>query len=76
MLLVARLSVKGGAMYDPAEKAGLASFAARAMRRGTERRNFDQLNVDTEERGASAGVDAGQTLMEVGGARSPPQEPR
>src|SRR5438105_15254395 len=30
--LVARLSIKGGAMYDPPEKAGLASFAARAMR--------------------------------------------
>lgn len=65
--LVARLSVKGGAMYDPPEKAGLASFAARAMRRGTESRSFDQLNEETEERGASLGVDAGQTLMEVGG---------
>ena len=65
--LVAHLSVKGGAMYDPSGKAGLASFAARSMRRGTEQRTFDQLNEDTENRGASVGVDAGQVLMEVGG---------
>lgn len=65
--LVARLSVKGGAMFDPDDKAGLASFAIRALRRGTENRNFEQLNEDTEGRGASVGVDAGQTLMEAGG---------
>ncbi len=65
--LVAHLSVKGGAMYDPIGKAGLASFMSRAMRRGTERHSFDQLNEDTENRGASVGVDAGQVLMEVGG---------
>jgi zinc protease len=65
--LVARLSIKGGAMYDPPEKAGLASFAARAMRRGTEKHTFDQLNEETESRGFSVGVDAGQVLMEVGG---------
>ena len=65
--LVARLSVKGGAMYDPADKAGLASFAVRAMRRGTEKHPFDQLNEETEGRGASVGVEAGKALMEVGG---------
>lgn len=65
--LVARLSIKGGAMYDPAGKAGLASFAARAMRRGTEQHSFDALNEETESRGASVGVDAGKALMEVGG---------
>lgn len=65
--LVARLSIKGGAMYDPPGKAGLASFAVRAMRRGTERRTFDQLNEDTEGRGATIGVDAGKTLIEAGG---------
>jgi zinc protease len=66
-VLVARLSMKGGAMYDPPEKSGLASFAARAMRRGTQKRTFDQLNEDTENLGASVGVDAGQVLMEAGG---------
>ncbi|MFL5735310.1 MAG: M16 family metallopeptidase [Chloroflexia bacterium] len=66
-VIVARLSMKGGAMYDPQDKAGLASFAARAMRRGTEKRTFDQLNEDSENLGASVGVDAGQVLMEVGG---------
>lgn len=65
--LTARLSVKGGAMYDPPEKAGLAGFMSRSMRRGTALRSFDDLNEDTEGRGASVGVDSGQTLMEVGG---------
>lgn len=65
--LLARLSIKGGAMYDPPEKAGLASFASRSMRRGTTQHTFDQLNEDTEGRGASVGVDSGQTLLEVSG---------
>jgi zinc protease len=65
--LVARLAVKGGAMYDPPDKAGLAAFTVRAMRRGTARRTFDQINEDTEGRGASVGVDAGKTLMDAGG---------
>jgi zinc protease len=65
--LTARVSIKGGAMYDPPEKAGLASFATRAMRRGTENFAFDALNEATESRGTSVGVDAGQALMEVGG---------
>jgi zinc protease len=65
--LTARVSIKGGGMYDPPERAGLASFATRAMRRGTQNFTFDQLNEQTEGRGASVGVDAGQALMEVGG---------
>lgn len=65
--LVARLAIKGGAMYDPPGKAGLASFAVRAMRRGTERHTFDELNEETEGRGASASVEAGKALIETGG---------
>ncbi|MDQ3929285.1 MAG: insulinase family protein [Chloroflexota bacterium] len=65
--LVTRVSLKGGAMFDPPEKAGLASFAVRSLRRGTERHTFEQLNEETESRGASVGVDAGQTLIEAGG---------
>ncbi len=65
--LVSRVSIRGGAMYDPSDKAGLASFATRAMRRGTERYTFEQLNEETEGRGASVGVDAGKALMEAGG---------
>jgi zinc protease len=65
--LTARVSVKGGAMYDPSDKAGLASFATRAMRRGTQNYTFDRLNEETESRGTSVGVDAGQALMEAGG---------
>lgn len=65
--IVARLAIKGGAMYDPAGKEGLASFATRAMRRGTARRTFGQLNEDTENRGASVGVDAGKVMLDAGG---------
>ncbi len=65
--VVARMSIKAGAIYDPPEKAGLASFVTRAMRRGTENYTFDALNEETESRGASVGLDAGQALMEVGG---------
>lgn len=65
--LVSRISIKGGAMYDPDDKAGLASFATRAARRGTRRYSFEQLNEETESRGASVGVDAGKALMEAGG---------
>jgi zinc protease len=65
--LTARISIEGGAMYDPPDKAGLASFATRAMRRGTQNYTFEQLNEETEGRGASVGMDAGQALMEAGG---------
>ncbi len=65
--LSARIALKGGAMYDPTEKSGLASFTARAMRRGTAQHTFDAFNEAVESRGVSAGVDAGQTLMEIGG---------
>ena len=65
--LVARIAIKGGAMYDPADKAGLALFTARAMRRGTEGRTFEQLNEDTESRAVSIGLDAGKALMDTGG---------
>lgn len=65
--VVARMAVKGGSMYDPPEKAGLASFVTRAMRRGTENYTFEQLNEETESRGMSVGLDSGQALMEAGG---------
>jgi len=65
--LVARLAIKGGAMYDPEGKEGLASFTTRAMRRGTERRSFLEINEETESIGASIGVDAGKAMLDAGG---------
>ena len=65
--LVARMITRGGAMYDTRDKAGLASFMMRTLRRGTEKRTFDQLNEDTESRGVSVGVDAGKAIMDAGG---------
>ncbi|MEO6457158.1 MAG: pitrilysin family protein [Chloroflexia bacterium] len=65
--LVARLAIKGGAMYDLEGKEGLASFTTRAMRRGTERRSFLDINEETESIGASIGVDAGKAMLDAGG---------
>jgi zinc protease len=65
--LVARVIVKGGAMYDTRDKAGLASFTMRTLRRGTRRRDFDRINEETESRGVTIGVDAGKAIMDSGG---------
>ncbi|MDQ2810107.1 MAG: insulinase family protein [Chloroflexota bacterium] len=63
----ARLSVRAGAIYDPADRSGRASFTASAMRRGTQHQTFSELNERTEERAVSVGVDAGYHLLDVGG---------
>jgi zinc protease len=65
--LSARLSVRAGAIYDPADRSGRASFTATAMRRGTTRQTFGELNERTEERAVSVGVDAGYHLLDVTG---------
>src|SRR3954468_20712877 len=61
------LSFEAGAIFDPADRNGLASFTARTMRRGTLRKTFERLNLETEERGMTVGVDSGQQLLNVGG---------
>lgn len=61
------LSTEAGAIYEPPELNGLAGFTARTMRRGTRRKTFERLNSETEERGMSVGVDAGQHSLSVGG---------
>jgi zinc protease len=63
----ARISTRSGAIYEPAEYEGLAEFTASALRRGTRRHTFSDLNQITEERGLSVGVDAGYHLLDVGG---------
>src|SRR5690349_2352832 len=62
-----RLSVRAGAIYDPADRSGRASFTATAMRRGTRQHTFSQLNERTEERAVSVGVDAGYHLLDLSG---------
>src|SRR4051812_46859335 len=65
--ITARLSVRAGAIYDPADRSGRASFTATAMRRGTRQHTFNQLNELTEERAVSVGVDAGFHLLDLAG---------
>ena len=62
-----RLSVRAGAIYDPPNLSGRAAFTAGALRRGTRRHSFTELNQITEERGLSIGVDSGYHLLDVGG---------
>jgi zinc protease len=62
-----RLSVRAGAIYDPPNLSGRAAFTAGALRRGTRRHSFTELNEITEERGLSVGVDSGYHLLDVGG---------
>ena len=57
------LSTGAGAIFEPPELNGLAGFTARTMRRGTRRKTFERLNSETEERGMSVGVDAGQHTL-------------
>jgi zinc protease len=61
------LSCEAGAVFEPPELNGLAGFTARTMRRGTKRKTFERLNRETEERGMTVGVDAGQQSLSVGG---------
>ncbi|MGI8586844.1 MAG: M16 family metallopeptidase [Chloroflexia bacterium] len=62
-----RLNTRSGAIYDPEEKSGLAGMTASAMRRGTLRHSFTELNEITEARGLSVGVDSGLHLLGVSG---------
>ncbi len=58
-----------GAVDEPAEQAGLASFTASCLMRGTERRTFQQIYEEIESIGAS--VDVGGGLYTSGfGAKS------
>jgi zinc protease len=61
------LSCEAGAVFEPPELNGLASFTARMMRRGTLKKTFERLNIETEERGISVGTDAGQHTLSIGG---------
>jgi zinc protease len=61
--------LRAGGVDDPPEKAGLASFAADCLMRGTERRTFQQIYEEIESIGAS--VDVGGGLNTTGfGAKS------
>jgi zinc protease len=48
-----------GAISEPDDKLGLASFTAMSLMRGTEKRNFQQIYETLESNGASLGIDGG-----------------
>jgi len=50
--VVASLSIVAGAMREPAEHAGLATFAAAALRRGTQSRRKHEIGETLDFRGA------------------------
>lgn len=56
-------TVPAGSVHEPAEKAGLASFASSLLTRGSESYDFDTFNTITESVGASlsTGVDSHET---------------
>ncbi len=52
-------SVQVGSIFEAAEKAGLASFVASALMRGTRTRDFDTIHETLEGIGASLGMGGG-----------------
>jgi zinc protease len=52
------LWIKSGALSDPADMPGLASFTADQLRDGTAKRNSTQIATELDELGATFGADA------------------
>ena len=59
--------VWAGAIFEPAEQTGLASFTASAITHGTTTRTFQQINATTEAVGAAIEIDGGRHLVHLGG---------
>lgn len=54
-----RGEVRAGAVNERAEQAGLSMFTAAALNRGTQKRSFQQIITETEERGCSVHTGGG-----------------
>ena len=65
--VVVRGYLYGGANLEPAEQAGLASFTAGAMRRGTTKHTFAEINEAVESVAASIYVYTGRHTIGFGG---------
>ncbi len=59
--------VAGGAVYETAVQAGLASMTAAVMRRGTRRRSFEAINEEVEAVGASFSIYSGRHAIGIDG---------
>ncbi len=53
-------AVRGGALYEPPDRCGLAAFTASMLERGTTERTFSELSEDLEAIGAEIGFAAGR----------------
>ncbi len=59
--------LRGGALHETPAQAGLASFVAAMLRRGTATRTFAEINETLEGVGASIGVGSGRHITDFGG---------
>lgn len=57
----------GGSVLEPAHQAGLSSFAASMLMRGTEHRTFDEINEAIEAVGAALSISSGRHAVVIGG---------
>lgn len=57
----------GGAVLDPAHLAGLSSFTASMLLRGTAHRSFDEINDAVESVGAALSVSSGRHVVAMSG---------
>ncbi len=58
--------LRGGALLEPSEKAGLAGFHSALLTRGTRRHTFSELFEEIESNGASLNVDSGSHTYSFG----------
>ncbi len=65
--VVVRGYLHGGANWDTPVTSGVAAFAAEAMRRGTKKRTFTEINEMVESVAASVYVNAGRHMLGFGG---------
>ena len=61
--VIVRGHLRAGALFDPADKAGLAVFTADMLEEGTQNRSSQQIAEQTESVGASVGFGAGMHLV-------------
>lgn len=52
-------SLRGGALYEPSDKSGLASLTSAALMRGTQHRDFTAIHAALEDIGADINIGAG-----------------
>jgi zinc protease len=64
-LVAIRLVMRAGSSTDPADKHGLADFAARLLRRGTQRMTADEIDEAVEFVGASLAVGVNEDVLSL-----------